>query len=151
MSIPSFDDLLLHVGHNIEVVTYGDPPENVSIECTDCYEVLIDFSKHSMSNDKIIKVKNIRQTSHFCPSQWEGRTENNEYLYVRYRFGCLSVEIDGKLLYSRELNDGLDGIIELEEVISVLKKESIILDMQKQKGREKHEKRRCCKSSKDLL
>lgn len=33
-----------HVGHHIECVCYGDPndPTNVSIECMDCNEVLID-------------------------------------------------------------------------------------------------------------
>jgi hypothetical protein len=33
---------LLHVGHNIEVATYGTPPVNVSVECIDCYEVIAD-------------------------------------------------------------------------------------------------------------
>lgn len=34
-----FDRLMAHVGHDIEVVTYGGD-YNVSIECLDCYEVL---------------------------------------------------------------------------------------------------------------
>jgi hypothetical protein len=38
-----YESLKNHVGHNIECVTYGD--ENVSIECIDCNEVLIDFTK----------------------------------------------------------------------------------------------------------
>ena len=33
---------LAHVGHRVEVATYGSPPENVSVECVDCYEVIAD-------------------------------------------------------------------------------------------------------------
>lgn len=46
MSAQSFADLVEHVGHEVEVVTYGaDTPLNVAIECVDCYEVLLDFDK----------------------------------------------------------------------------------------------------------
>ncbi len=50
MSALGFEDLKRHVGHNIECATYGYEdnkgiyhPVNVSIECMDCYEVLMDF------------------------------------------------------------------------------------------------------------
>ena len=37
--------LLVHTGHKIEIVTYGNgEPVNLSVECTDCYEVLYDFN-----------------------------------------------------------------------------------------------------------
>jgi hypothetical protein len=35
--------LELHRLHDIEIVTYGDPPLNVSLECDICGEVIIDF------------------------------------------------------------------------------------------------------------
>lgn len=41
-----YERLLNHVGHNVEVVTYGavgpDGPENVAVECHDCCEILVD-------------------------------------------------------------------------------------------------------------
>ena len=44
---PLFERLIAHVGHNIELVTYGDgEPVNVAIECVDCYEVLLDEEKY---------------------------------------------------------------------------------------------------------
>lgn len=57
MSAHSFADLLAHRGHKVEVVTYGpkhgsvevvtDNSDaavwNVAVECTNCWEVLIDF------------------------------------------------------------------------------------------------------------
>ena len=44
--IQNFEELCLHEGHVIRVVTYGWPIEqNVSIECADCNQVLIDFER----------------------------------------------------------------------------------------------------------
>ena len=41
MNNPMFENLMAHIGHNIEIVTYGmNEPVNVSIECIDCCEVL---------------------------------------------------------------------------------------------------------------
>ena len=45
MSVSNFEELKIHVGHKVVVVTYGNPPVNVAIECEDCYEVLLDFDK----------------------------------------------------------------------------------------------------------
>ena len=45
MSVNRYSDLKTHVGHRIEIVTYGDPefPVNVACECIDCGEVLFDY------------------------------------------------------------------------------------------------------------
>ena len=45
VSASCFADLMYHVGHHIVVVTYGDPPHNVAVECEDCNEVLMDFDE----------------------------------------------------------------------------------------------------------
>ena len=37
-----YEKIARHIGHNIEVATYGDPIVNVSVECMDCYEVIVD-------------------------------------------------------------------------------------------------------------
>ena len=42
MSVYDFNSLKDHVGHNIEVVLYGGD-RNVSVECTTCNEVLLDY------------------------------------------------------------------------------------------------------------
>lgn len=44
MSVANFKDLKAHVGHSISVVLYGD--SNVTIECEDCNEILLDFDKY---------------------------------------------------------------------------------------------------------
>lgn len=42
-----YKELLNHYGHDVVVVIYGDPddPENVAVECKDCYQVLTDFDR----------------------------------------------------------------------------------------------------------
>jgi hypothetical protein len=42
MAVATYDDLLTHIGHDIEVAVYGQS-DNVALECVTCYEVLIDF------------------------------------------------------------------------------------------------------------
>ena len=38
----TLDKIERHLGHNIEIATYGAPPVNVALECVDCYEVIYD-------------------------------------------------------------------------------------------------------------
>lgn len=42
-----YDKLLPHIGHSIVLACYGDTedPDNISIECEDCNEVLISVDK----------------------------------------------------------------------------------------------------------
>lgn len=50
----SFAKLLAHVGHEIEIATYGldggtDIVHNVAVECLDCCVVLVDFNNPEMN------------------------------------------------------------------------------------------------------
>lgn len=47
MNTAEFDELKRHVGHKIVCVSYGDEnnPQNISIECEDCFEVLFDVDR----------------------------------------------------------------------------------------------------------
>ena len=44
-SLFMYEEIKRHIGHKIECVSYGRDIENVSIECADCNEVLIDYDK----------------------------------------------------------------------------------------------------------
>lgn len=50
MAVGNFRELLVHVGHEITVVTYGKDSHvwNVSAECEECGTVLIDFDNDKM-------------------------------------------------------------------------------------------------------
>jgi hypothetical protein len=43
VSATTFEELKAHVGHKLECVTYGNPPDNVAVECLDCSMVIVDF------------------------------------------------------------------------------------------------------------
>jgi hypothetical protein len=45
MAVSSYDELVECVGHDIECVVYGNGNDirNVSVECMDCYMVLLDY------------------------------------------------------------------------------------------------------------
>ncbi len=48
----NFDELYKHYGHKVEVAQYtdkGGEAVGVSIECMDCYEVLIDYDREEAS------------------------------------------------------------------------------------------------------
>jgi len=42
MSVQNYTDLRGHLGHQIQVATYGGN-RNVAIECATCFEVLLDY------------------------------------------------------------------------------------------------------------
>ncbi len=69
-----------------------------------------------MSNNFPQKVVEIRQTSEACPAQWEGKTENGQSLYIRFRWGVLRAELDGETVFQGPHGGPLDGLIELGAV-----------------------------------
>lgn len=60
----------------------------------------------------MIKVKRISQTCGACPSQWSGKTADNEEIYIRYRWGTLSVSINNELIYSEKIGDDYSGTMD---------------------------------------
>jgi hypothetical protein len=72
-----------------------------------------------------------------CPTQYEGRLLDGRMVYIRYRWGYLSIRIsnesttdisdavNGTVIYGRQLGEDLDGSIEWTNIASVL--DSILL------------------------
>lgn len=74
-----------------------------------------------------MKIASLVQTCGACPSQWEGRTDDNRSIYVRYRWGHLSITVGskggditdavmGQSVFEVDYGDGLDGVLEYEEL-----------------------------------
>jgi hypothetical protein len=88
-----------------------------------------------------MKIKSIKNTSTCCPSQWEGLTENDEVLYIRYRWGRLAIQLSepngtikdavntGRVLHNKQIGPIYAGVITIEEVMEIMKKELIISDV----------------------
>ena len=85
-------------------------------------------------NAKYGIIKELECTCSCCPSQWEGVTEKNETVYIRYRWGCLTIKLskpggtafdairNGELIYSEQLGGELDGNMSSGEVKEIIKK-----------------------------
>jgi hypothetical protein len=74
-----------------------------------------------------MNISDIQQTCLACPSQWEGHLADGCPIYIRYRWGELSVRVgptggtiddalDSAPVFERQIGDHLDGSIELDEV-----------------------------------
>ncbi len=84
-----------------------------------CY--FCDFEWKYTHSEMIIKnrIKTLDQTYEGCPSQWEGTMENGDSIYIRYRWGGLSVDINGENIFNKSVGDTLDGFIELDKVLEL--------------------------------
>lgn len=73
----------------------------------------------------ITRVSKLTQTCKASPSQWEGLTDDRQFIYVRYRLGCLSIG-NGKTmdeavknannLFEKTLGNKLDGRLEYDKL-----------------------------------
>jgi hypothetical protein len=75
--------------------------------------------------DHEIVVTTLVRTCLRSPSQWEGQTADGRVVYVRYRWGCLSIGIGASLddavansgkLFERQLGKPYDGSMEIDQL-----------------------------------
>ena len=69
----------------------------------------------------MVTVLSVTQTCGMCPSQWDAWTDTGEYLYIRYRWGVLTVsrgEISN-FVYSQAVGDPYDGFMEWARVLEL--------------------------------
>ncbi len=78
----------------------------------------------------MIRVKELTQTCSACPAQWSGQTDDGRSVYVRYRWGYLSVRVSdevsddemagvgGSEVFGSQLGDGLDGTLSFGDLKS---------------------------------
>ena len=81
----------------------------------------------------MIKVTDIEMTCGACPSQWEGHTDDDRQIYVRYRWGNLTIEVSepgdteknaavfGELVFEAQCGDGLSGIMSYNKLKELTK------------------------------
>jgi hypothetical protein len=64
-----------------------------------------------------IIVAKLRKTSNACPAQWEGETQDGEYIYIRYRWGELSIKVNSETVLEENIGDALDGVMDEAELM----------------------------------
>ena len=78
-----------------------------------------------------MEIKNLVQTCSACPSQWEGKTTDNRAVYVRYRWGYLSISVSdpggsiddavcGQEIYGEQRGDEYHGVMGDNELLPIL-------------------------------
>lgn len=59
-----------------------------------------------------LKFKTLEQTCGACPSQWEGKAETGEEIYIRYRWGVLRLDVNNTTVYQEAIGASMDGLID---------------------------------------
>jgi hypothetical protein len=73
------------------------------------------------------KIVQLIQTCSACPSQWEGKTADGQQVYIRYRWGHLSIGVDPEdavlnpnWSHRVAYGDALDGYMSDRELVVTL-------------------------------
>ena len=77
------------------------------------------FHCHETNTKPSLKVISINQTCSACPSQWDAVLEDGREVYIRYRWGWLSIRcpgVDGEELLGKSCGDDLAGSMEYSEL-----------------------------------
>jgi hypothetical protein len=82
-----------------------------------------------------ILIESLIMTCSACPSQWEGKTDDDRNVYIRYRWGRLTVQfgigeggkgVNGEYVLKDELGGNLDGSLEESDLINILMDKDLI-------------------------
>lgn len=65
-------------------------------------------------------LKELQMTCSACPSQWEGYTTDGAFIYIRYRYGYLTVDLHdyiGECIFEWTSDDLWDGSMDTETML----------------------------------
>ena len=80
----------------------------------------------------MLEITKINRTCYACPSQWDATTKDDRQVYIRYRWGNLSVNVskpkakgefaalDGDCVFCNQVGDGYDGMMEYADLKNIL-------------------------------
>lgn len=54
-----------------------------------------------------------------CPSAWEARTALDQYVYIRYRYGQLTVDVDSETVLELSVGEHWEGIMSTHEMLEL--------------------------------
>lgn len=81
-----------------------------------------------------LKIESLKMTTDFCPTQWEGETEDGRPVYIRYRWGHLTVNVGergedpvyGKLAFEKYAGPRWCGVMTSSELRRVVRERVIL-------------------------
>lgn len=79
----------------------------------------------------MIKISKFSKTCNHCPSQWECLTDDNQYVYIRYRHGYLRVALckneaefmnlqNVYNIFNEQIGEDYDGSMTTKEMVEKL-------------------------------
>lgn len=71
----------------------------------------------------VIRKESLIQTCGGCPSQWDGKTDQDGDIYIRLRHGYFYIELDNHMIYNAR-PEGYDGVMGTEDMIEYVNKHS---------------------------
>jgi hypothetical protein len=91
-----------------------------SLPCESCYYDSEGYDQGAVYDTKSFKIVKIFETCGGCPSQWSARTDDNKYVYIRYRHGGLSVKVDDEEVLDQYFLSqyGGDGVLNFDELVT---------------------------------
>jgi biotin synthase-related radical SAM superfamily protein len=69
----------------------------------------------------MIIIDKLQQTCSACPSQWEGKSRDGQDICIRYRWGCLRLDINNESIYRIQIGGEWGGILSTKEMLKHLK------------------------------
>ena len=71
------------------------------------------------------ELKILEQTCDACPSQWDGQLADGTPVYIRYRWGFLTVELNPdeenqRTIFRKRIGDEFDGYLETEDMLKAV-------------------------------
>lgn len=79
------------------------------------------FGYDFFKEKKLPKVKNCEMTCSACPSQWDIDLEDGRYVYARYRWGFLYLNLDDERIFEKQVGGEWDGCMSTEKLIELTK------------------------------
>lgn len=89
-------------------------------------------------NEKL-QITKLKRTCGGCPAQWEGEDSEEKPIYIRFRWGYLSIRqgekgedimsaVKGQEIFGKKLSDSLDGCLSFEDLKDAVKSDLIEID-----------------------
>lgn len=67
-----------------------------------------------------VTVKKLMQIGYACPSQWQAITDSGQDVYIRFRWGYLSLRVAEEEIYGEQIADRFDGVLSDSDMRKVL-------------------------------
>lgn len=59
------------------------------------------MAKNQMRRNRITELE---RTCDCYPAQWQGKDDDGNDIYIRYRHGCLRADVNDKIIFEKEIN-----------------------------------------------